>query len=169
MSLSVLKTKTVIFGSTALAAALLTAGLMTNPVAADESKGNAADAVSGALGNKASDILQDPDKWVGKTVTLKNAEIEEVVSDRAFIVQSGALGTGKGLLVVSRTKFPAAANLPGGNFQKDNDVAITGVVQMYSASEFKGQTGWEMEKKWSDVFEKKPVLVASEVMLLEKE
>ena len=40
---------------------------------------------------------------------------------------------------------------------------------MYSASEFKGQTGWEMEKKWSDAFEKKPVLVASEVMLLEKE
>ena len=155
-------TKSMLFRLPALAGVILVTGLLVRAVNA----GNAGDAVSFGKG---SDILKDPEKFVGKTVTLKEAEIEEVLTDKAFVVESGMMGMGSGLLVVSKNKFKAAAKLPGGAFQKGNDVAITGVVQMVSAADFNKQIGWEIGADWKDKFDKKPMIVASEVMLLEKE
>lgn len=150
------------------AAALLGAGLLATSTLAQEA-GNVADKVSGTFGSKTSDILDDPEQWVGKTVTIRDGEIKEVISDRAFVLASGLLAKGSGLLVVSSSRFPAAAKLPGGAFQKDNDVAVTGVVRIFSGAEIEKEIGWALEDRWKTAHEKKPVIVATEVMLLDKD
>jgi len=158
---SLMRTKSMLFRWPALAGVILLTGLLARQVNA----GNAGDAVSFG---KTSDILKEPEKFVGKTVTLKECEVDEVLSKRAFVIKSGMMGMGSGLLVVSKGNFPAAAKLPGGAFQKDNDVAITGVVQMVDA-DFAKELGWEMGADWKDKYDHKPMIVASEVMLLAKE
>src|SRR5687767_15082920 len=77
---------------------------------------------------KVDDVLAKPEAYLGKTVTLAG-EVEEVQSARAFALESGLMGLGKGLLVVGKSDFPAAAGLKGGLFVNDDHVKVTGVVR----------------------------------------
>ena len=153
-----------------LAVALFCGGLFALSAAADEkeSHGNVADKVSGEFGNKVSDILKDPDDYLGKSVTIKDADVDEVISDRAFVLKSGVLGKGKGLLVIGARRFDEAAGLPGGVFQKENDVMVKGVVRMFRPHEIEREIGFSMDVKRRSEFEEKPVIIASEVVLLER-
>ena len=116
---------------------------------------------------KVDDVLAKPEAYLGKTVTL-TGEVEEVASARAFALESGLLGLGKGLLVVGKSEFPAAADLKGGLFVNDDHVKVTGVVRKLVVADVEKELGWDLDTEWETKFKERPVIIAENVTKLPK-
>ena len=116
---------------------------------------------------KVDDVLAKPEAYLGKTVTL-TGEVEEVESARAFTLESGLMGLGKGLLVVGKSEFPAAAGLKGGLFVDDDHVKVTGVVRKLVIADIEKELGWDLDAQWEAKFKEKAVIIAENVTKLPK-
>ena len=136
-------------------------------IAITASKSIAEDAKKPAMASdqatvKVDDVLAKPEAYLGKTVTL-TGEVEEVDSPRAFTLESGLLGLGKGLPVLGKAAFPAASGLKGGLFVDDDHVKVTGVVRKLVISDVEKELGWALDPKFEAKFKEKPIIIAENV------
>ena len=102
----------------------------------------AGDVRSGNL--RVADIVADPSKYVGQTVTIE-AQVDEVFGPKAFAVDEDAPlagGIDRDLLVVGRNN----ANLQDINNDWLNDkVRVTGTVGRVSVVEVEREVGWDLD------------------------
>jgi hypothetical protein len=113
-------------------------------------------------GVTARQVIENPQAYVGKTVTV-SGDVEEIWGPRAFNMDSG-LSVGE-LLVVGREPFP---NIPeaGNRAYVVNDVAtVTGVVRMLVTADIEREIGWDLDPRIEAEFNAKPVLIAQSISI----
>ena len=112
-------------------------------------------------GVTAQQIIENPNAYVGKTVTV-SGDVEEIWGPRAFNMDSGA-SVGE-LLVVGREPFPQVTNNGSDTAVLFNDVAtVTGVVRMFVTADVEREIGWDLDPRIEADFNAKPVLIAQSV------
>ncbi len=110
-------------------------------------------------GVTAQQIIENPDAYIGKEVTV-SGDVEEIHSPRSFNMDSGT-SVGE-LLIVGREPFPQLPDA-GDRIYVINDVAtVTGVVRKFVAADIEREIGW-MDADLGSKFDGKTVLVANSV------
>ena len=110
-------------------------------------------------GVTAQQIIENPDAYIGKEVTV-SGDVEEIHSPRSFNMDSGT-SVGE-LLIVGREPFPQLPDA-GDRVYVINDVAtVTGVVRKFAAADIEREIGW-MDADLGSKFDGKTVLVANSV------
>jgi hypothetical protein len=110
-----------------------------------------------------ADITDNPDNYVGRTVTVE-ADLEEVHSPMAFTLDEDDMlrgGIDNDLLVFSRQ----AGGLEHVDDQWiDNKVRVTGVVQRFTVVELEREVGWDLNREIeAEVEGRRLVLIANSI------
>lgn len=100
------------------------------------------------------DITDDPDKFVGKTVTVK-AEVEEVIGTQIAIIEDEEVFQEE-MLVLSATPLSSIVLTP---VSENTDQTFTGVVRIFNAAELRQELGVNFDEDLVEKFNGKPVLV----------
>ncbi|WP_457652222.1 hypothetical protein [Rhodocaloribacter sp.] len=115
---------------------------------------------TGALGLSADEIIANPTKYAGKTVTL-SGEVDKVFDPRIFTV--GGHGFRGDLLVISLDAIAAA---PGRTvevpLQKNDLVLVTGRVEPFSAEGLERKYNLQLDPVLVGLFKNRPVVVIGE-------
>lgn len=141
------------------AAAIALSSFLYLTACGGETTGERVEKVGGVT---ARQVIENPNAYVGKTVTV-SGDIEEIWGPRAFNMDSG-LTMGE-LLVIGREPFP---NVPdrGNTAYMINDVAtVTGVVRLLVAADVEREIGWDLTPQIEAEFNAKPVLIAQSISL----
>lgn len=109
-------------------------------------------------GVTAQKIIENPEAYVGKTVTV-SGDIEEIYDPRAFNMDSG-VSVGE-LLVIGRTPFDKVPDATGRAMLAGDIATVTGVVKMLtSVEDVEREIGWDLTPQIEMTYKTKPVLIA---------
>ncbi|MGH9941232.1 MAG: hypothetical protein ACRD9R_02605 [Pyrinomonadaceae bacterium] len=137
---------------------LMVAALLCLPLlfaaCASESPSERAEAAGGVT---AAQIINNPNAYVGKTVTV-SGDVEEIHSPRAFNMDSG-VSVGE-LLVLGREPFPQVPDSGNRAYIINDTATVTGTVRMLMTAEIEREVGWDLTPEIEAEFNAKPVLVA---------
>lgn len=133
------------------------------PVNADTRIGTAPPV--GAAGVTLSNLLDDPGKFTGQTVTV-SGEVNDVLGPKAFTIGGEEFLPPGELLVVSPTGFPAIPDYPENEYLVDDDIVqVTGTVRTFVQTEVARQVDADdMEGQAYVRWEGKPVLVVTSMI-----
>jgi len=132
-----------------------------------------AGAGAGAAGITASEIIANPQAYVGKPVVVSST-VANVIDTHAFTISAnegaaapaGAAGT---LLVVSSQALPAAPSATGAVTGTENVVTagqavqVAGTVRMFNLSDIERETGTTLNAAQLQAYNGQPVIVANQV------
>ncbi len=109
-------------------------------------------------GVTAQQIIENPEAYVGKTVTV-SGDVEEIYDPRAFDMDSStSIGN---LLVIGTTPFPKFPDENGRVVAKGDIATVTGVVKMLTTVEdVEREIGWDLTPEIETTYKTKPVLIA---------
>lgn len=114
-------------------------------------------AVAGVTADK---IIEHPNAYVGKTVTV-SGDVEGIFGPRAFEIDDGLnVGT---LLVLGREPFPQVPDAGNRAYVIDDTATVTGVVRMMVVADIEREIGWDLESHIEAEYTAKPVLLAQQV------
>ncbi len=105
-------------------------------------------------------VIENPDAYMGKTVTV-SGDVEEIHSPKAFNMDSG-VSVGE-LLVVGREPFPNLADANDRAYVINDVATVTGVVKKFVTADIEKEIGWTLDPSISSAFDGKTVLVANSV------
>ncbi|MDQ3636066.1 MAG: hypothetical protein M3405_16420 [Acidobacteriota bacterium] len=105
-------------------------------------------------------VIENPDAYIGKTVTV-SGDVEEIHGPKAFNMDSGtSIGE---LLIVGREPFPNLADANDRVYVINDVATVTGVVKKFVMADVEKEIGWTLDPNIFSGFEGKPVLVANSV------
>ncbi len=105
-------------------------------------------------------VIENPDAYIGKTVTV-SGDVEEIHGPKAFNMDSG-VSVGE-LLVVGREPFPNLADADNRMYVINDVATVTGVVKKFVMADVEKEVGWDLDPNIFSEFEGKTVLVANSV------
>lgn len=143
-----------------MAAAALMCLTLILGACASESPGERVERVGGVT---AAQIINDPNAYVGRTVTV-SGDVEEIHGPHAFNIDSGA-SAGE-LLVVGREPFPQVPDGGSRAYVVNDTATVTGVVRLLVTAEVERELGWDLTPELEAEFNARPVLVAQQVAFL---
>ena len=121
---------------------------------------SASDRAEKTGGITARQVIENPQAYVGKTVTV-SGDVEEIWNPRAFNMDSG-LTIGE-LLVVGREPFPNVPDRNNTAYVVSDVATVTGVVRMFVKADIEREIGWDLDSRLEAEFNAKPVLIAQSV------
>lgn len=121
---------------------------------------DAAEIADNKGGVTAQQIIENPDAYMGKTVTV-SGDVEEIHGPKAFNMDSG-VSIGE-LLVVGREPFPNLADVNDRAYIINDVATVTGVVKKFVTADIEKEIGWTLDSAISSAFDGKTVLVANSV------
>ncbi len=121
---------------------------------ASESPGERAAAVGGVT---AAQIINNPNLYVGKTVTV-SGDVEEIHSPRAFNMDSG-ISVGE-LLVLGREPFPQLPDAGNRAYVINDTATVTGTIRLLVTADVERELGWDLTPEIEAEFNARPVLIA---------
>ncbi len=121
-----------------------------------------------AAGVTLTDIVESPDDFFGKSVTV-SGEVNELVGPQAFTIGGeDFLGTDE-LLIVGAQQLPnIIEGVPEGEpaeIGEDDIVQVTGTVREFVITDIEEEIGADLDDALFEEFEGQPVVVAEQVFL----
>ena len=98
-------------------------------------------------------IEQDPQKWYGKTVTVKG-EVDDLYNQRSFELESDELWDDD-VFVVMRSDMQELV--------EDAEVQVTGTVKQFVVADIEREIGWDLNPELEAEYRDKPVVIAESV------
>lgn len=150
---------------TVLLLGVLVACNTTTPGIGDVGEGDNAvgEPVTGVEEVGLDDIADDPDEYIGQTVTV-SGEVSEVLAPQVFrINEDNLLDIGDELLVVHTGQQTTA------NLAEDSEIQVTGVVHRFTVGEVENTLGIELglDDDLEVEYENRPAIVATGIDVLE--
>ena len=109
-------------------------------------------------------ISDNPGAYAGRLVSV-SSEIDRVFGPRWFSIGGEEFG-GAELLVVGPATVPAIVNTLGDSLAAMNDVVqVTGYVRVFDEEAIEKEVGAEIGERWWEPYERKPVLVMTDLDL----
>lgn len=113
----------------------------------------------------AGDLLDNPARYVGRTVTV-SGEVNDVLGPRAFTIGGEEFLPPGELLIVSKNNFPQIPDRPATEYLVDDDIVmVTGEVRMFIGKQLSRDLG--ITDLGADTFadwENKPVIVVTSML-----
>lgn len=109
------------------------------------------------------EIVENPQAWQGKTVTI-SGEVEDLVSTNGVKIGGKGWLFEKELLVLAPKGFPEVEGRAAGIAKKDI-IQATGTVKIFQRDAFQQEYGTEFPETVFRNWDNKPVLVAENVMV----
>jgi len=104
-------------------------------------------------------LLEDPDRWMGRALRLQ-AEVQDVISPRAFTLVTGLEGPGSDLLVLSAVPL-AGLRIEDGRWDlKPDQIIVVGTLQVAQPAALEPALGWSLPPDLAQAVDGKIVLVA---------
>jgi uncharacterized membrane protein YcgQ (UPF0703/DUF1980 family) len=114
--------------------------------------------------NTINDILDNPDNYVGKQITL-SGKIHEVLDNNSLTLK--ASGINRDLLVItSNSLFTNIQNDNSALYKDDDNVQISGMVQKFDKTTIENQLGLVLNDNKLNDYITKPVIVAQTITKL---
>lgn len=115
-------------------------------------------------GATVTDIADNPDDYVGRTVTVAG-EIEEILAPQVFRL-GGEDFYGGELVVISEKPIPRPTRRRDNTLVYRDIVQVTGVVRRLNSAQLEQELGWELGPKVEkELEEAETVVVASSVLV----
>jgi hypothetical protein len=102
------------------------------------------------------DITDNPNQFIGKTVTV-TAEVEEVLSSQIVVIEDDEIFQEE-MLVLSASPISSIVLSP---VKENDDSTFTGVVRIFNANELHEELGLNFDEKQIKKYSGKPVLILS--------
>lgn len=126
-------------------------------------KGGVGGPAEGEMGVTIKDVVDNPDRYLGKTVTV-SGEVEDIHGPKAFTLGGEGFLFNKELLVVSARPVPEIPDRPGDvDLVKDDITQVTGTVRRMTVAEVEREIGWDLHPDLEAEFIDKPVLIARSI------
>src|SRR5947207_1842685 len=109
-------------------------------------------------------IVNHPDQYLGKTVTLQT-EMGEVYGSNVAAIENKEFFNKRKMLVVSSSPLQEIVPKP---ISEENKVQLTGEVRMFNADELKQEFGITLSQDVQDKFKDKPVLIIKKQVVEQK-
>ncbi|MCR9159153.1 MAG: hypothetical protein ACE37F_09470 [Nannocystaceae bacterium] len=104
------------------------------------------------------DVEENPQAYYGKRLTFRG-EAENVMSDRAFVLEGDNFAFDNDLLVLTRT--PISMGHEG--IEENQDYVVTGVVRQLVVAEVERELGWDLEPQLEVEYYAQPVVIAERI------
>lgn len=105
-----------------------------------------------------ADVAQNPDEYVGQTISVRN-EVQEMVGSSAFLIDEDTVFGGEEVLVIN-TDAPLV--LPDG---EGTEVQVNGEVQRLDLANLRANYQLDLDPALFAEYENQPVIIASSVAL----
>ena len=110
-----------------------------------------------------SDIIQNPNQFVARTVTL-DGEVDRVISPRMFVFDQMGTAIGDEILIITENQIPQEAEDATMNTFNDADqVTVTGTVNRLLIAEIERDLEIDLDRQLEIEFENRPVIMATDV------
>ncbi len=110
-----------------------------------------------------SDIIRDPDRYIGRTVTLEG-EVDRVISPGIFILDREGTVMGDEILVVTADPLDSQAERDIAHPFRDADkVIVTGRVEQFIRAEVEDDFGLDLDDEVEVEYENKPMISATDI------
>jgi hypothetical protein len=117
---------------------------------------------AGPMRVRVADITGNPERFIGKTVTVE-ADVDEVLSPFAFELDEDSPVAG-GIDNDLNVAYPRSLKLlPLDNKWLNNKVRVTGTVRRLTVSELERDLGWDLTPKLKVELTHQPLLIAKSV------
>lgn len=126
---------------------------------------NADDSAGPEVGATVSDITDNPEEYLGETVTV-SGEVDDAIGPRAFTIGGQEFYGGDTLLVVSANPLPTIADRPADEAVLTDDVVqVTGPVRRFNLAEFESTIGADLDDALFTAYDGQPAVIARSVDL----
>lgn len=107
----------------------------------------------------AEDLSEDLASYLGQTVTIRE-EVEEVVTDYAFLLEEDQFFGGKETLIINASG--QTVDLVDG---EDTDVQVTGEVRAFVLADLEREYGFDLDDDLFIDYDQQPVIIAESIAL----